>query len=70
MLGTYRTQSATLDGFDIETERFRPAPAYDFTELPNGGELLYERYGWRMTGSRWKTLARQALETLFEGVAR
>ena len=32
------------------SERFRPAPAYDFTALPNGGRLLYERYGWGIDG--------------------
>jgi LmbE family N-acetylglucosaminyl deacetylase len=70
MLATYRTQSATLDGFGVETERFRSAPEYDFTKLPNGGELLYERYSWGLTGPRWQTLACQALDALFEGVAR
>jgi hypothetical protein len=38
--------------------------------LPNDGGLLYERYGWGMTGARWQALARAALaELAAEGVA-
>lgn len=64
MLDAHTSQRGTLAGFGTEEERFRPAPAYDFTALPNGGDLLYERYGWGMTGARWRQLARDALDEL------
>jgi LmbE family N-acetylglucosaminyl deacetylase len=60
MLDAHTTQRATLQGFDAATERFRPAPPHDFTVLPNGGRLLYERHGWGLTGERWLALVRQA----------
>lgn len=62
------TQRDTLASFPPEWERFRPAPAYDFARLPNGGDLLYERYPWGMTGTRWRELAGRALAEL--GVSR
>jgi LmbE family N-acetylglucosaminyl deacetylase len=67
MLEAYATQRRTLAAFDVRDERFRPAPDYDFTMLPNGGRLLYERYDWGMTGQRWLALVRAALEELRPG---
>jgi N-acetylglucosamine malate deacetylase 2 len=64
MLAAYATQRETLAAFDTATEHFRPAPTYDFTALPNGGELLYERYGWGMDGAQWCRLSRAALADL------
>jgi N-acetylglucosamine malate deacetylase 2 len=64
MAGAHATQARTLASFALDAERFRPAPAYDFTELPNGGRLLYERYEWGMTGERWLRLARVAARRL------
>ncbi len=64
MAAAHTTQARTLAPFALDAERFRPAPAYDFTELPNGGRLLYERYGWGMTGERWLQLARAAARRL------
>jgi N-acetylglucosamine malate deacetylase 2 len=64
MLGTYRTQRETLAAFDTATEHFRPAPVYDFTTLPNDGELLYEQYRWGMDGARWCGASRAALADL------
>jgi N-acetylglucosamine malate deacetylase 2 len=64
MLAAHATQAATLAGFTLDFERFRLAPDYDFTALPNGGDLLYERYDWGLTGARWRTLARAALNEL------
>ena len=70
MMVAHATQSATLAGFGTAVEHFRAAPPYDFTELPNGGELLYERYQWGMTGARWQSLARQALSDLSRAPVR
>ncbi len=58
------SQRETLAAFDTATERFRPAPDYNFATLPNGGQLLYERYDWGMDGRRWAGLARAALAEL------
>jgi LmbE family N-acetylglucosaminyl deacetylase len=64
MMDAHVTQAATLAGFAPAVERFRRAPPYDFAVLPNGGDLLYERYGWGMTGTRWRDLVRQAQSEL------
>ena len=56
MIAAHATQRETLDGFGVADEWFRPAPAHDFTQLPNDGALLYERYGWGLTGVRWREL--------------
>jgi LmbE family N-acetylglucosaminyl deacetylase len=64
MLAAYVSQERTLAFFSTEAERFRCAPAYDFSTLPNGGRLLYEHHNWGMTGERWLALARAALREL------
>jgi hypothetical protein len=64
MLDAHATQRQVLSMVTTETEQFRPAPAYDFSTLPNEGRLLYERYGWGMTGERWLTLAAAARREL------
>lgn len=64
MLGAYVSQRETLGAFDMTTEHFRPAPDYNFAALPNGGQLLYERYDWGTDGVRWRRLARAALAEL------
>ena len=53
MLACFHTQRDILSRFDPTTERFRPAPAYDFTQPPHPGQLLYEQWGW-MTGQFWR----------------
>jgi hypothetical protein len=60
MMDAHVTQGATLAGFAPAVERFRRAPPYDFAVPPNGGDLLYERYGWGMTGRRFRDLVRAA----------
>ncbi|HEY2012871.1 MAG TPA: PIG-L family deacetylase [Bryobacteraceae bacterium] len=64
MLACYRTQQSVLRYFGTEYERFRPAPAYDFTAPPHTGRLFYEQFPWGMTGTRWVSLARAAQEQL------
>jgi LmbE family N-acetylglucosaminyl deacetylase len=61
MIAAHETQRETLKAFTTEREVFRLAPDYDFAALPNGGNLLYERYDWGMTGDRWLALACAAL---------
>jgi LmbE family N-acetylglucosaminyl deacetylase len=58
MFSAYATQAGVLGWFSVSTERFRPAPKYDFRRLPNGGALLYEHYAWGMTGDTWLACVR------------
>jgi len=60
MIAAHASQAETLAGFGVADERYRLAPAYDFGRLPNGGALLYERYGWGLTGQRWLDLVADA----------
>jgi N-acetylglucosamine malate deacetylase 2 len=69
MLDAHVTQRQVLSMVAADVERFRPAPAYDFTVLPNEGRLLYDMHGWGMTGTRWQTLATAAVQELGGGVA-
>jgi LmbE family N-acetylglucosaminyl deacetylase len=64
MIAAHDTQKTVLEPFPLDIERFRPAPNYDFTELPNGGRLLYESHNWGMSGERWQSLVRAALAEL------
>jgi LmbE family N-acetylglucosaminyl deacetylase len=64
MLDAHVTQRQVLSRLATDVERFRLAPAYDFGTLPNEGRLLYDLYGWGMTGARWHALARAALDEL------
>jgi LmbE family N-acetylglucosaminyl deacetylase len=64
MLDAHATQRQVLSMVATDVERFRPAPAYDFTALPNEGRLLYDLHGWGMTGTRWQALAVAALQDL------
>ena len=69
MFDAFASQRHVLVRFSAETERFRAAPSYDFLQLPNGGDLHYERMGWGMTGARWLELSRAALAELGQGAA-
>ncbi|QRK12355.1 PIG-L family deacetylase [Archangium violaceum] len=64
MLTCHASQARLLETFSVEQERYRAAPRYDFTRPPHKGTLQYETHEWRMTGTRWRELARQALEEL------
>lgn len=64
MLECFVTQRETLRIFSAGVERFRAAPRYCFTLPPHAETLNYERYDWRMTGARFRELAREALAEL------
>jgi LmbE family N-acetylglucosaminyl deacetylase len=51
-------------GFRTRHESFRLAPAYDFSEPPNGGRRLYEAWGLNVTGTQWQDEAARALAQL------
>ena len=64
LIACHATQRETLARFPLDAERFRPAPAHDFTQPPHAGPLHYEQYPWGMTGARFRELAAQALDEL------
>jgi LmbE family N-acetylglucosaminyl deacetylase len=64
MVQCHRTQARVLAGFALDIERFREAPVYDFSELPNEGRLLYEAHDWHMSAARWQNLVHEAREQL------
>lgn len=61
MLARFASQAETLRPFGTEHERFRTAPAYDFTRPPAPGPLHYEQFDWGVTGEAWRARAREAL---------
>lgn len=61
MVAAHATQAKMLSQFTKPVERFRRAPAYDFSALPNGGLLHYANYEWGMTGERWLALTAASL---------
>jgi LmbE family N-acetylglucosaminyl deacetylase len=63
-LACFRSQAETLGLFEVEVERYRVAPAYDFGRRPHEGQLYYERYPWGMDGDRFCGLAACAIGEL------
>lgn len=64
MLDCFETQKKVLAAFSTNAERFRPAPAYDFTQPPHPGPLHYEHFNWGMTGERWRLIAVETMDAL------
>ncbi|HET9729197.1 MAG TPA: PIG-L family deacetylase, partial [Acidimicrobiia bacterium] len=64
MFACYGTQQDVLAQFSTDVERFRLAPAYDFTAPPHEGRLFYEWFDWRVDGREWRRLAERALVEL------
>lgn len=64
MFACFRTQAPVLTQFQIDAERFRPAPKYDFTRAPHNGTLFYELHPWGMTGECFRAHANEALREL------
>lgn len=60
LYAAHASQAATLAAIPIGRECFRLAPDDDPLVPPNGGRLLYERWGLGMTGGRFAELARAA----------
>jgi N-acetylglucosamine malate deacetylase 2 len=57
MLASFRTQLQIIKKFSVYDERFREAPGYDFTLPPHDGKLLYECWGWDISGAEWRRRA-------------
>lgn len=64
MLACFLTQQETVAQFDTTKERFRAAPAYNFSEPPHEGKLYYEQFNWGMSGENFRKLARDAARDL------
>jgi LmbE family N-acetylglucosaminyl deacetylase len=63
-IACFASQRDVLAAFDPRIERFRIAPRYDFAQPPHEGPLLYETWGFAMTGERWRSLACDAMVRL------
>jgi LmbE family N-acetylglucosaminyl deacetylase len=61
MLAAHRSQAHVLCRFPVDSERFRVAPTYDFTQPPHAGQLYYEKHGWGVSGARFRELCAAAL---------
>jgi N-acetylglucosamine malate deacetylase 2 len=71
MLDCFATQRAILARLAWGPERFRLAPAYDFTAPPPSGDVYYERLGLAMTVRQWQQLAHEGRRALgFEEESR
>jgi LmbE family N-acetylglucosaminyl deacetylase len=51
MLACFATQAATLAPVRLDAECFVDAGREDFSAAPNGGLILYERFGWEATAA-------------------
>ena len=61
MLDAFVSQREMLRPFyELDVERYRLAPNHDFREAPHEGPLLYERWGFPLTGAQWRELAAAA----------
>ena len=56
----FRSQAPTLARFDQRIEAMRIVLAPDLGRPPNGGHVLYDRFGWGMTSGRFLRHARMA----------
>ena len=63
MYAAYASQARVLAQFPIAVERFRRAPAYDFTR-PAAATVWYERLGWSVSAADVCAAATSALATL------
>ena len=62
LLDCFPSQTLMLRHFQLKTEKFRIAPAYDFTLPPHTGRLFYENFDWGIrSGLEWRALAHEAL---------
>jgi N-acetylglucosamine malate deacetylase 2 len=64
MVDCFHTQREILSCCTLDIERFRAAPAYEFRAPPHQGSLLYETFGWEISGIEWRRRAAQAQTTL------
>jgi LmbE family N-acetylglucosaminyl deacetylase len=66
LLDCFTSQRDTLRGFTAAEERYRVAPAYDFSTPPHQPPVLYDGYPWGMNSARFCDLALEAERELRE----
>jgi LmbE family N-acetylglucosaminyl deacetylase len=65
MMGCFRSQRGVLASFSIDCERFRQADGEPrFERSPTGGRVLYENWGWGLTGAEFARSAAEAERVL------
>ena len=64
MIAAHASQHQMLSRFDPAREQFRPAVKHDFTALPNGGRLLYERMPWGIEGAIFRRQVGEAMAAM------
>jgi LmbE family N-acetylglucosaminyl deacetylase len=64
MIAAHASQRRTLAMFGVDAERFRRAPAHDFTTPPRHQAMWYHGDAWGLTGDQWLSLAHAALRDL------
>ena len=64
MIAAHASQQQMLSLFNPAREQFRPAAKHDFTALPNGGRLLYERMPWGIEGAIFRRQVARAMAAL------
>jgi LmbE family N-acetylglucosaminyl deacetylase len=62
MVAAYPSQAHILERFPVDSERFRPAPRYDFTQPPHDGTLYYEKHQWPLDGAKFRALCAPLIE--------
>ena len=70
LYGCFQTQKDLLSTFQLHVERFRKAPRYEFKQLPNVPEILYDRYDLGTTSEQWLELSRSANASLAAEASR
>ena len=63
-LSAHVSQASVFGDWRPEIEQWRSAPAYDFSRPPPGEAVLYDEFGWTITGERWRAMVAPAVADL------
>jgi LmbE family N-acetylglucosaminyl deacetylase len=63
-LACFRTQQEVLSAFPLDRERYRAAPAYDFSQPAPPRDAFYDTLGWRINAAQWRQSATDMLHGL------
>lgn len=69
LLACFGTQTETLRYFDLQYERYRVAPQYNFLRPPHPGSAFYDSFPWGMSSNRFCELAAEAQTQLERDLA-